>query len=156
MKSGEDKNKIIFENLTKIVFKKTGKRSLKWKKQHLSMKKVVPLKTIIGTLFKLESEHREVSVNRQTGEKIARDVVDVRTLNSKYLPVGTMLTFKMKNVKPMLSKDDQQALLLGTVQVVVVFKDVLYWTIGNNEGLTASSMLVTEMSIQDAVGQPVE
>lgn len=117
---------------------------------------VVPLKTIIGTLFKLESEHREVSVNRQTGEKIARDVVDVRTLNSKYLPVGTMLTFKMKNVKPMLSKDDQQALLLGTVQVVVVFKDVLYWTIGNNEGLTASSMLVTEMSIQDAVGQPVE
>ena len=115
-----------------------------------------PLKNIIGTLFKLEGEHREVSVNRQTNERIVRDVVDVRTLNSQLLPVGTMLQIKMKNVKPLLSKEDQQSLLLGSIQAVVGFEDLLYWSIGNNEGLTASSMFIADISLQDAVGQPVE
>ena len=115
-----------------------------------------PLTNIIGTLFKLEGEHREVSVNRQTNERIVRDVVDVRTLNSQLLPVGTMLQIKMKNVKPLLSKEDQQSLLLGSIQAVVGFEDLLYWSIGNNEGLTASSMFIADISLQDAVGQPVE
>ncbi|CCK85289.1 Putative uncharacterized protein [Lactobacillus equicursoris DSM 19284 = JCM 14600 = CIP 110162] len=115
-----------------------------------------PLKAVIGTLFKLESEHREVSVNRQTNERTVRDVVDVRTLNSQLLPVGTMLQIKMKNVKPLLSKEDQQSLLLGAIQAVVGFEDIMYWSIGNNEGLTASSMFITDISLQDAIGVAIE
>lgn len=115
-----------------------------------------PLKNIIGTVFKLEAEHREVSVNRQTNERIVRDVVDVRTLNSQLLPVGTMLQIKMKNVKPLLSKEDQQSLLLGSIQAVVGFEDLLYWSIGISEGLTASSMFISDLTLQDAIGMTVD
>ncbi|KRL01544.1 hypothetical protein FC20_GL000841 [Lactobacillus equicursoris DSM 19284 = JCM 14600 = CIP 110162] len=67
-----------------------------------------------------------------------------------------MLQIKMKNVKPLLSKEDQQSLLLGAIQAVVGFEDIMYWSIGNNEGLTASSMFITDISLQDAIGVAIE
>lgn len=120
--------------------------------------KQAPLEAVIGNVFKLVREHQEVKDSMgKHGQSIQvkRDVVEVQTLNSRLLPIGTTLVIKIKDFGPIVKPEDQKLFLLGVKQVVVVFDDLLCWNLNGTEGLSASAMHLTDLNIKNVLGQPI-
>lgn len=118
------------------------------------------LQSVIGNVFKVISGRTETVENREKNGKtttLPRAVYECQTLNSKYLPLGTQLTIKIKGAQCALGPEENQALLLGKV-LIVAFDDLNHWSMPANglEGLSASNMRALNISLENAVQVPVE
>ena len=111
-----------------------------------------PVVYATGDLFRLVGSSTEEAEDKD-GNKVARAVYSVQTLNSPTLKVGTMLTFKIKGENSVLSEEDNLALLKGETIPVVAFDNIRLWQVGNNEGLSADHMRPLTISPTDALRQ---
>lgn len=105
------------------------------------------LKEATGTVFKLEGGTTE-SVTDADGKQVERAVYDVQTLNSKMLPLGTKLQFKIKGEKCVLTEEDMMNLVFNKQLVAVSFTDISKWSFNNQEGLNATGINFLQLNQQ--------
>lgn len=113
-----------------------------------------PLVEAIGKCFLLLSgATEEVQDPNDESKTIPRAVYEVRVISSKTrLPIGTVLTVKIKGGKSVITDEENKKLLLGLEKnKVVAFDDLSHWNFNGNEGLSASGMRVLEVSPQEAM-----
>lgn len=113
-----------------------------------------PLVEAIGKCFLLLSgTTEEVQDPNDESKTIPRAVYEVRVISSKTrLPIGTVLTVKIKGGKSVITDGENKKLLLGLEKnKVVAFDDLSHWNFNGNEGLSASGMRVLEVSPQEAM-----
>lgn len=113
-----------------------------------------PLVEAIGKCFLLLSgTTEEVQDPNDESKTIPRAVYEVRVISSKTrLPIGTVLTVKIKGGKSVITDEENKKLLLGLEKnKVVAFDDLSHWHFNGNEGLSASGMRVLEVSPQEAM-----
>jgi hypothetical protein len=113
-----------------------------------------PLVEAIGKCFLLLSgTTEEVQDPNDESKTIPRAVYEVRVISSKTrLPIGTVLTVKIKGGKSVITDEENKKLLLGLEKnKVVAFDDLSHWNFNGNEGLSASGMRVLEVSPQEAM-----
>ncbi len=113
-----------------------------------------PLVEGIGNCFLLLSGSTEMIPESNDGEKmIPRAIYEVRVINQNTcLAIGTVLQIKIKNSKSILSKEQNQNLLLGLEKSkVVAFDDLSHWSFNNTEGLSATNIRVLDLTPQDAM-----
>lgn len=114
---------------------------------------MLPLKSVIGDLFALVSATTEEVQDFNDPEKVTnRAVYTVRTLTNKSkLPLGSILTVKIKDSESIFSEKDNAALLLGASSIVVSFDDLAHWNMNGVEGLSAQAIHRAKISLQEAV-----
>ena len=113
-----------------------------------------PLVEAVGKCFLLLSgTTEEVQDSNDETKTIPRAVYEVRVISSKTrLPIGTVLTVKIKGSKSVITEEENKKLLLGLEKnKVVAFDDLSHWNFNGNEGLSASGMRVLEGSPQEAM-----
>ncbi len=113
-----------------------------------------PLEEAIGKCFLLLSgTTEEVQDSNDESKTIPRAVYEVRVISSKTrLPIGTVLTVKIKGSEGVVTDEENKKLLLGLAKnKVVAFDDLSHWNFNGNEGLSASGMRVLEVSPQEAM-----
>ena len=113
-----------------------------------------PLVEAIGKCFLLLSgTTEEVQDSNDESKTIPRAVYEVRVISSKTrLPIGTVLTVKIKGSESVINDDDNKKLLLGLEKnKVVAFENLSHWNVNGSEGLSASSMRVLDVSPQEAM-----
>lgn len=113
-----------------------------------------PLEEAVGKCFLLLSgTTEEVQDSNDESKTISRAVYEVRVVSSKTrLPIGTVLTVKIKGSESVITDEENKKLLLGLEKnKVVAFDDLNHWNFNGNEGLSASSMRVLDVSPQDAM-----
>lgn len=113
-----------------------------------------PLVEAVGKCFLLLSgTTEEVQDSNDETKTIPRAVYEVRVISSKTrLPIGTVLTVKIKGSKSVITEEENKKLLLGLEKnKVVAFDDLSHWNFNGNEGLSASGMRVLEVSPQEAM-----
>ena len=113
-----------------------------------------PLIEAVGKCFLLLSgTTEEVQDSNDETKTIPRAVYEVRVISSKTrLPIGTVLTVKIKGSKSVITEEENKKLLLGLEKnKVVAFDDLSHWNFNGNEGLSASGMRVLEVSPQEAM-----
>lgn len=113
-----------------------------------------PLVEAIGKCFLLISGSTEmISESNESDNIIPRAVYQVRIIGKNtQLPIGTILTVKIKNSRSILNEQQNQALLLGQEDnKVVAFDDLSHWYFNNTEGLSASNIRVLDLTPQDAM-----
>ena len=113
-----------------------------------------PLVEAVGKCFLLLSgTTEEVQDSNDETKTIPRAVYEVRVISSKTrLPIGTVLTVKIKGSKSVITEEENKKLLLGLEKnKVVAFDDLSHWIFNGNEGLSASGMRVLEVSPQEAM-----
>lgn len=113
-----------------------------------------PLVEAIGKCFLLLSGSTEMIPELNDDKKmIPRAVYEVRVINQNTrLAIGTVLQIKIKNSESILSKQQNQNLLLGTEKSkVVAFDDISHWTFNNTEGLSASNIRILDITPQEAM-----
>lgn len=113
-----------------------------------------PLVEVVGKCFLLLSGATEmVEDPSDVTKKVPRAVYEVRTISTNTkLPIGTVLTVKIKGSKSILSDEDNKKLLLGVEKnKVVVFDDLSHWFFNGSEGLSASQIRILDLSPQDAM-----
>ena len=83
---------------------------------------------------------------------IPRAVYEVRVISSNTkLPIGTVLTIKVKGTESIVNVDEDKKLLLGLEKdKVVAFDDLSHWNFNGSEGLSASGIRVLEVTPQEA------
>lgn len=113
-----------------------------------------PLVEVLGKCFLLLSGSTEnVEDPNDDGKVIPRAVYEVRTIspNTK-LPIGTVLTVKVKGSRSILNDDDNKKLLLGLDKnKIVAFDNLSHWSFNGSEGLSASSIRVLDVTPQEAM-----
>jgi len=116
-----------------------------------ALQKSLPMAT--GDTFKLESAAEEVVIDSKTEKEVPRAVYQVRTLTSRILPIGTLLTVKVKGQENFFKSvpDFNQKLLLGELTQLVVFEDLSLWTFNGSEGLNSSKIVPIQAKISDIV-----
>ncbi len=113
-----------------------------------------PLVEAIGKCFLLLSgTTEEVQYSTDETKTIPRAVYEVRVISSNTrLPIGTVLTVKIKGSESVIADEENKKLLLGLEKnKVVAFDDLSHWNFNGNEGLSASGMRVLEVSPQEAM-----
>lgn len=113
-----------------------------------------PLVEVVGKCFLLINGFTEmISESNDSDNVIPRAVYQVRTIGKNIqLPIGTVLTVKIKNSKSILSEQQNQALLLGQEKnKVVAFDELSHWYFNNTEGLSASNIRILDIAPQDAM-----
>lgn len=113
-----------------------------------------PLVEAIGKCFLLLSGSTEMIPELNDDKKmIPRAVYEVRVINQNTrLAIGTVLQIKIKNSESILSKEQNQNLLLGTEKSqVVAFDDLSHWSFNNTEGLSASNIRILDITPQEAM-----
>ncbi len=112
-----------------------------------------PLTEAIGKCFLLLSgATEEVQDSNDETKTIPRAVYKVRVVSSKTrLPIGTVLTVKIKGSESVIDDEENKKLLLGLENKVVAFDDLSHWNFNGNEGLSASNMRILEINPQEAM-----
>lgn len=113
-----------------------------------------PLVEVVGKCFLLLNGMTEMIPDlNENDEMIPRAVYEVRTISKDTrLPIGTVLTVKIKNSKSIVSELQNQAVLLGQEKnKVVAFDDLSHWSFNNNEGLSASNIRILDITPQEAM-----
>lgn len=113
-----------------------------------------PLAEAIGKCFLLLDGSTEMIPEANDDKKmIPRAIYDVRVINQNTrLVIGTVLQVKIKNSESILSKEQNQNLLLGLEKSkVVAFDDLSHWNFNNTEGLSASNIRILDLTPQDAM-----
>lgn len=113
-----------------------------------------PLKEVIGKCFLLLSGSTEKILDSNNESKeISRAVYEIRILSPKVnLPVGAVLTVKIKGKESILSDDENQKLLLGTAKpMIVAFDSLSHWNFNNTEGLSATDIRKLDITVQEAM-----
>ena len=113
-----------------------------------------PLVEAVGKCFLLLSgTTEEVQDSNDETKTIPRAVYEVRVIRSKTrLPIGPVITEKIKGSKSVITEEENKKLLLGLEKnKVVAFDDLSHWNFNGNEGLSASGMWVLEVSPQEAM-----
>ena len=106
---------------------------------------VTPLVNAIGNGFLLVSgETEKVTDFNDKSKSSTRAVYEVRVLSKKArVGMGTLLKIKIKDSQSIVSSQDNEQIMFGTiVPPVVVFDDLNLWVMNGNEGLTASGIRV--------------
>ena len=113
-----------------------------------------PLVEAIGKCFLLlGGTTEEVQDSADESKTIPRAVYEVRVIGSKTrLPIGTILTVKIKGSKSLITDEENKKLLLNLEKnKVVAFDDLSHWNFNGNEGLSASNIRILEVSPQEAM-----
>lgn len=113
-----------------------------------------PLVEAIGKCFLLLSGTiEEVQDPNDEAKTLPRAVYEVRVVSSRTrLPIGTVLTVKIKGSESVINEEENKKLLLGLEKnKVVAFDDLSHWNFNGNEGLSASNIRVLEVSPQEAM-----
>ena len=113
-----------------------------------------PLIEAIGKCFLLLSGSTEMIPEANDDKKmIPRAIYEVRIISQNtLLPIGTVLTVKIKNSKSILNDQQNQALLFGQeTNKIVVFDDLSHWSFNNTEGLSASNIRILDVTPQEAM-----
>ena len=113
-----------------------------------------PLVEVVGKCFLLINGFTEmISESNDSDNVIPRAVYQVRTIGKNIqLPIGTVLTVKIKNSKSILNEQQNQALLLGQEKnKVVAFDELSHWYFNNTEGLSASNIRILDIAPQYAM-----
>ncbi|RMC47758.1 hypothetical protein [Lactobacillus sp. ESL0230] len=113
-----------------------------------------PLVEAIGKCFLLLSgTTEEVQDPNDEAKTLPRAVYEVRVVSSRTrLPIGTVLTVKIKGSESVINEEENKKLLLGLEKnKVVAFDDLSHWNFNGNEGLSASNIRVLEVSPQEAM-----
>lgn len=146
------------ENLTKSVTKNGELLSTflenNSKRMPIQMALTRPLPEAIGKCFLLLGGSTEMIPESNDSKKmISRAVYEVRIINKKTrLAIGTVLQIKIKNSESILSKEQNQALLLGLEKSkVVAFDDLSHWSFSNTEGLSASKIRILDLTPEEAM-----
>ncbi len=105
-----------------------------------------PLVEAIGKCFLLLNGTTEM-IQEKDESVIPRAVYQVRIIcNNTRLPIGTVLTIKIKNSKSIISQEQNQAILFGQEQnKVVAFDELSHWSFNNTEGLSATNIRILDI-----------
>ena len=112
-----------------------------------------PLVEAVGKCFLLLSGTTEkIQDSNDESKMIPRAVYEVRVISSNTkLPIGTVLTIKVKGTESIVNVDENKKLLLGLEKnKVVAFDDLSHWNFNGSEGLFASGIRVLEVTPQEA------
>lgn len=113
-----------------------------------------PLAEAIGKCFLLLSgTTEEVQDQNNDTKAIPRAVYEVRVISQgTRLPVGTVLTVKIKGTESIIDAEENKKLLLGLEKSkVVAFDDLSHWNFNGTEGLSASNIRMLDVSPQEAM-----
>lgn len=113
-----------------------------------------PLIEAVGKCFLLLSgETEEIQDSNDDSKVIPRAVYKVRVISSNTrLPIGAVLTVKIKGSKSVINDDENKKLLLGLEKnKVVAFDDLSHWNFNGSEGLSASGIRTLEVTPQEAM-----
>ena len=114
------------------------------------------LKTVIGNVFKVNGGFTEQLETRDADGKVEKTtcaVYECQALNSRYLPVGTKLTVKIKNTNCILSPDQNKELLLNAGTLVAAFDGLNHWSMPSHglEGLSVTDIRVLNIPLPEAL-----
>lgn len=113
-----------------------------------------PLVEAVGKCFLLLSgTTEEIQDSNDESKVIPRAVYEVRVISSNTkLPIGTVLTIKVKGTESIVNVDENKKLLLGLEKnKVVAFDDLSHWNFNGSEGLSASGIRTLEVTPQEAM-----
>lgn len=113
-----------------------------------------PLVEAVGKCFLLLSgTTEEIQDSNDESKVIPRAVYEVRVISSNTkLPIGTVLTIKVKGTESIVNVDENKKLLLGLEKnKVVAFDDLSHWNFNGSEGLSASGIRILEVTPQEAM-----
>lgn len=113
-----------------------------------------PLVEAVGKCFLLLSgTTEEIQDSNDESKVVPRAVYEVRVISSNTkLPIGTVLTIKVKGAESIVNVDENKKLLLGLEKnKVVAFDDLSHWNFNGSEGLSASGIRTLEVTPQEAM-----
>lgn len=113
-----------------------------------------PLVEAVGKCFLLLSgTTEEIQDPNDESKTLPRAVYEVRVISSNTkLPIGTVLTIKVKGSPSVVNEEENKKLLLGLEKnKVVAFDELSHWNFNNSEGLSASSIRILEITPQEAM-----
>ncbi|MGL5898888.1 MAG: hypothetical protein ACRCZW_04365 [Lactobacillaceae bacterium] len=113
-----------------------------------------PLVEAVGKFFLLLSgTTEEIQDPNDESKTLPRAVYEVRVISSDTkLPIGTVLTIKVKGSPSIVNEEENKKLLLGLEKnKVVAFDELSHWNFNNSEGLSASSIRILEVTPQEAM-----
>lgn len=113
-----------------------------------------PLVEAIGKCFLLLSgTTEEIQDQNDDTKTIPRAVYEVRVISpNTRLPIGTVLTIKVKGTESIIDDEENKKLLLGLEKnKVVAFDDLSHWNFNGSEGLSASGIRTLEVTPQEAM-----
>ena len=113
-----------------------------------------PLVEVVGKCFLLLSgTTEEIQDSNDESKVVPRAVYEVRVISSNTkLPIGTVLTIKVKGAESIVNVDENKKLLLGLEKnKVVAFDDLSHWNFNGSEGLSASGIRTLEVTPQEAM-----
>lgn len=109
----------------------------------------LPLETTIGNIFKIE-DAETVKQGDTT-----RVTYSVRTLNSKELPIGTLIKIGVKNSESVFSHQMALNTLKGSQIYTIRFDGVSHWILathnGLREGLSADKAEIVNVAIDKVI-----
>ena len=143
----------IEKNLTSQGEVLTTFKENKSKKTPIQSALTRPLVEAVGKCFLLLSGTTEkIQDSNDESKMIPRAVYEVRVISSNTkLPIGTVLTIKVKGTESIVNVDENKKLLLGLEKnKVVAFDDLSHWNFNGSEGLSASGFRVLEVTPQEA------
>lgn len=114
----------------------------------------LPLVQAIGTVFKLEAGETEVVTDyTDRTKKTKRAVYTVRVLSQKVaLPLGTIIKVRIKDAESIITREDNEKLLIGAVKPpIVAFDRLNHWFMNNQEGLNASNIRILDIPMEKAI-----
>lgn len=105
----------------------------------------VSLESTIGNLFKIED-----------AEILDGKIIySVRTLNSRKMPIGSLITISVKSSNSIFNKEMALQSLTGTKSFVVRFENLGHWLMatksGLREGLSADSAELVNVAMKDVI-----
>lgn len=150
--------KVVFMNQEKLITKNgeelTTFNESTSKRTPIQTALTLPLVSAVGKCFLLISGNtEEVQDPNDESKTIPRAVYVVRVVsqNTK-LPVGTMLTVKVKGAKSIITDDENKKMMLGVAKSkVVAFDELSHWMFNGNEGLSASGIRTLDVSPEEAM-----
>lgn len=98
------------------------------------------LPALIGSYYVLVSAEYQETTDNDSGDVHTATVYVVKTISKKSkAKVGTLLTIKVKDSKPIISDNELNSIMLGEAKPIVVrFKDIAHYAYIGGESLNAT------------------
>ena len=98
------------------------------------------LPALIGSYYVLVSAEYQETTDNDSGDVHTATVYVVKTISKKSkAKVGTLLTIKVKDSKPIISDNELTSIMLGEAKPIVVrFKDIAHYAYIGGESLNAT------------------
>lgn len=106
-----------------------------------------------GDLLQLDGIEQQETADRQTGEVHLATLYTVKVIQKKAIAkLGTLLTIKVKNAKPILDPDrfSEDQLDDNAKKIVVRFDDLAHYSFIGGESLNASQIEIVPISTKEA------